>query len=299
MVGQYIKAVRPLNLAIIGGYQYILYYKYLYYQIENPRLTIWTFFGFVLATLCITGGGYLINDYFDHAGDKINKTNWHTLGVTTLLKYYTSIVGIGLILSLWIAYQIDHLHYATLYIFATAILYLYSAWAKRHSMIGNLIVAIFCGLSIMVMLLTEWPAMVGLELSNPERYARSISIIIGMSVLAFFINLVREMVKDVEDIEGDRIEGYTTLPIKMGIPQTQILILGYLILTLILSIIWVITQWNKHSLIANAVFLMAVIGTLTYTIILGNRLEVKADYSRLSTYLKLTMIFAMIYTIIA
>jgi len=178
MVAQFFKAIRPINLAIVGGYQYIIYYKYILSIVENPRLSPLHFLGFVVTTLLVTAGGYLINDYYDHEGDLINKTNWHKLNKSTLWNAYIVVTLLGFIIALWIAYQIRHLSYAGIYAFAVALLYVYSAWAKRQALIGNIIVAAFSGLSILVLLLTEWPALTIVMTISPTGYWRDVNLCI-------------------------------------------------------------------------------------------------------------------------
>lgn len=298
MVSHYLKAVRPINLAIVGIYQYLLYYKYLYNVIESPRLNVISFAGFVLTTVLITGGGYLINDYFDYDGDRINKSNWHQLKKVDLMKYYIVISTIGLLLAIEVAYSIDHLEYVFLYLIAVALLYVYSAWAKRKALIGNIIVALFCGLSIVVLLLTEIPGLVQLRMHEPWVLYKSIAIIGGMSIFAFLVNLTRELVKDVEDIEGDRIEGYTTLPITIGISKSKALIIFYQVVTLALSIVWLLSFWSFFSMLSHIVFAGMVAAQL-YVLYYATTMEVKPNYSRLSTLLKVIMVMVMGYTVIA
>ena len=298
MVAQFFKAIRPINLAIVGGYQYIIYYKYILSIVENPRLSPLHFLGFVVTTLLVTAGGYLINDYYDHEGDLINKTNWHKLNKSTLWNAYIVVTLLGFIIALWIAYQIRHLSYAGIYAFAVALLYVYSAWAKRQALIGNIIVAAFSGLSILVLLLTEWPALTIVMTISPTGYETAVTIIGGMAIFAFFVSLIRELVKDVEDIKGDQSSGYRTLPITIGVPRTKFLIIFYLLLTIFLTGLWSLSQWHITTLASSILFLLGVMGSLVVSTYLAFRLEGKSDYTRLSTLLKITMVIAMIYTCI-
>ncbi len=298
MVAQFFKAIRPINLAIVCGYQYIIYYKYILSIIDEPRLSSMYFLGFVVTTLLITAGGYLINDYYDHTGDLINKTNWHSLSPSTLLSTYLSVTLVGFLLALWIAYQIGHLYYVSIYVIAVALLYVYSAWAKRQALIGNIIVALFSGLSILVLLLTEWPAMTIAKTTTPIGYEKAVTIIVGMSIFAFCVSLIRELVKDVEDITGDESSGYRTLPITMGIPRTKYLIIFHLLITVVLTGVWAVSQWHITPLVSSIIFVLGVMVSLGVSCYLAFRLNGKSDYTRLSNVLKITMVIAMIYTCI-
>jgi len=298
MVGNLLKAIRPLNLLIVALLQYLLYYQVLIPTLDDPRLTAVTFAGFVLSGVLLTASGYLINDYYDYAGDQINKKDWHSLTQSQLLTATVITVSIGALLSLWVAYSIHALLYVSIYLLAAVLLYSYSAWGKRQPLIGNLMVAAFCGLSITVLLLAEWPALsLALE-TTPSPSTHVVNLILGLSIFAFMITLVREMVKDVQDIHGDRAQGYNTLPIKSGIPRTKLMILWYIGLTLILAISWAFSQWNNQSLIANLYFAISVIGSLAYLLYRSTHLHGNETYGQVSTLCKYVIVLGMGYVVL-
>ena len=295
MVSSLLKAVRPINLVIVAVLQLLLYSTILLPILDNPRLTYLTFGGFVFSTVLLTTSGYLINDYFDYKGDQINKKDWHQLSQSQLLKATMITTVLGCISSFWVACSIDKLSYILLFFAASALLYSYSSWGKRQPLIGNIMVAAFCGLSLTVLLLAEWPALMHALDNNPIEANQAISLILGLSAFAFLITLVREIVKDVEDVEGDKSQGYHTLPIKIGIARTQLMIIWYLILTLILAVWWGFSQWNFQSVIANLYFTLGVIGSLLYLIYRAYHLHGNASYTELSKLCKYAMVIGMIY----
>lgn len=298
MVGDLIKAIRPLNLLIVAILQLLLYYNILLPHLDHPRLTLYTFGGFVLSTLLLTASGYLINDYYDHIGDQINKQGWHRLTRSQLIVTYSIVSLLGVAISLAVAYSIGQLSYVSIYVLASILLYSYSAWGKRQPLIGNVMVAVFCGLSITILLLTERPALLSLMDTTPTLYHQIVHLVIGLSVFAFMITLVREMVKDVQDIEGDRAQGYTTLPIIIGIPRTKVMITWYLGVTLALAIWWIISQWQSQSLPANIYFVFGVIGSLIIAIYRSSQLDGIDTYAGLSKLCKGVMLLGIIYVLL-
>ncbi len=298
MVGDLIKAIRPLNLLIVAILQLLLYYNILLPHLDHPRLTLYTFGGFVLSTLLLTASGYLINDYYDHIGDQINKQGWHRLTRSQLIVTYSIVSLLGVAISIAVAYSIGQLSYVSIYVLASILLYSYSAWGKRQPLIGNVMVAVFCGLSITILLLTERPALLSLMDTTPTLYHQIVHLVIGLSVFAFMITLVREMVKDVQDIEGDRAQGYTTLPIIIGIPRTKVMITWYLGVTLALAIWWIISQWQSQSLPANIYFVFGVIGSLIIAIYRSSQLDGIDTYAGLSKLCKGVMLLGIIYVLL-
>lgn len=298
MVSDLIKAIRPLNLLIVALLQILLYYKVLYPALESPRLTILTFGGFVLSSIILTASGYLINDYYDYDGDQINKQDWHQLTPSQLITATGILTLIGGLISLWVAYSINEPCYVLIYFLAGALLYTYSSWGKRKPLIGNLMVSLFCGLSITILLLAEWPALItGLD-TSPLISTKAIQLILGLSVFAFLVTLVREVVKDVEDIKGDALQGYTTLPIKIGIPRTKLMIMWYLGITFILAIWWAVSQYTEQSLIANLYFDVGVLGSLLYLLYRASHLHGNASYAHLSKLCKYTMVVGILYVVV-
>jgi len=105
-------------------------------------------------------------------------------------------------------------------LFSIVLLFLYSKYLKRIPLLGNVTVAFLTGLVFIFG---------GVVVSNPGAA-------IVPAVFAFLINLIRELVKDMEDIEGDKIAGVITFPIKYSLKKTSILILIIGLLLIVIAL---------------------------------------------------------------
>jgi len=98
----FLRLIRYQNLIMLALMQLILHFGFLKKQLPVLALSDWQFLLLVLSTICIAGGGYLINDVFDKSIDKINKPEKviidKHISETTAYNYYIAlnIIGIGI-----------------------------------------------------------------------------------------------------------------------------------------------------------------------------------------------------------
>ena len=177
-----------------------------------------------VSTVLIAAGGYVINDYYDVKIDLINKPERVVIGKSITRRYALLIhtllsltgVGIGFLLS----WKIGLVNAGCAFL-----LWLYSNALKRLSFIGNFTVALLTGLSIFIVnvLYPPWSVLTCI-------YA----------LFAFFITLVREIIKDLEDLKGDDTFGCRTLPIVYGIRKTKMV--NYFLLILFSMVVISLNQ---------------------------------------------------------
>ena len=139
-------------------------------------------------------------------------------------------VGMGM--SLYLAHSIGRISLSMIYVGATLMLYLYSAWLKRTVLWGNITVALFTAGVLLIFVVAEMnDATWSIEVVLPDG-------ILFFSVFSFLINLLREIIKDIQDLKGDKAAGYLTLPIRYGVKvSTQVA--GMVLFMLITSVlIW-------------------------------------------------------------
>lgn len=202
-----------------------------------PYLTLGSpmIFLFALVTVLIAAGGYLINDYFDFESDLINEKKHRLDSKTAYLLYYALIVFAGFSLSLYIAMSIGKVLLATIYLIAVAAMYLYSAIWKKKVLIGNIVVALFSAFVVAILIYAEKAYLFGGEGESTT----ILSEMVVYCVFAFLISMVREIVKDMEDIKGDEMAGYNTLPLVHGMSLSRYAAIGFGLLLLSTLIYWV------------------------------------------------------------
>ena len=177
----------------------------------------------VLSTILIAAAGYIINDIFDITADEINKPESVVIGKKITEKkarlVYLLLNAVGISFSLYLAIKIEHPTMALVQVFIVASLWMYSSYYKRRILSGNFIIALLSALVLIVVGLFE-----------PEFY-RNFVFLMAYSGFAFFVSLTREIIKDMEDVEGDEKAQYKTLPVRFGLQKTKGIIYFNLLLT--------------------------------------------------------------------
>src|ERR1035437_8894484 len=245
MIKDFLKLIRLKNLIMIAALQYLLLYcliiPYLQFHYSHilgiymmPQFSNLDFFFLVLATVLITAAGYVINDYFDLSIDMINHPQKVILGKrislrkALLLHWIFNIVGV--LLGFYISWKIDMTNLGFIFVFMAGSLWYYSTVFKRELIIGNLIVALLLALVPVLVIIYE---IIPLNLTFRSQlqyfYLNFNDIVfwsLGFSFFAFLITFVREIVKDIEDFEGDNAYGRKSIPIILGITNAKIIVIS-------------------------------------------------------------------------
>lgn len=254
---------RPLNLFFVALAQ-VLCSVYIMEITDYPRLLL-LFSG----TLMITAAGYVINDYFDIKADAINKPNNVLIGRAVSRRKALLFVLILNASSLLIALFIGKPIFLT-YLTIIVLLWLYSYLLKRSFLIGNLLVASLAGFSIYIL-----------------SYFKPINnLMIAFVFFAFITNLIREIIKDAEDIKGDLLLRSNTLPIKLGIQNTRIIIV-ILMIGFLMSI-WYATVMYQNSTLYLPAGLISVI--TVWSVIVLFKENMNKGFSAASNFLKVIML---------
>ncbi len=269
------------------------------------QLSNFNFMLLVIATVLITAAGYVINDYFDTKTDKVNRPDNILVGtkinrrMAILLHVILNLIGISL--GIYLSYIIGEIYLSLLFIFIPGILWFYSTTYKRQLLIGNIVVAILTALVPILVIVFEMP------LLNTAYSEILISYRIDFSYLfywvcvfgffAFLTTLIREIIKDIEDFEGDCAFGSKTLPIIVGVKKSKIIIfiLGLFTIISLLYILLVFLN-DTLSIIYFTIFLIFPLIILLYKLF---RAEKKSDYHFLSNLTKGIMLSGILYSVLA
>jgi geranylgeranylglycerol-phosphate geranylgeranyltransferase len=269
-ISAYINIVRPLNFLItfftvIVAAAISCHGEYSSVKVLLAALT---------ASLTMSAGN-IINDIYDLNGDKINHPERPlpsgVISIKAALVYYSILLAVSLFLSLYIS----SLNFAV-NLLAALLLYLYSYKLKRIPLGGNLVVSLLTGLTFIYG---------GIAVDN-------ISNSFIPALFAFLINLIREIVKDMEDAEGDIREGIISFPSKYGVRIAKNTITALCMLLILLSFIPYINGYYGSYYIA--VILLLVIPVLVYFLVSLMKDDSRKNINRLSFILKLDMVFGLI-----
>ena len=294
------------NLLIVGLTQYLLYFSLLdplYHATGvSPALTPLLFFLLVFATILVTLSGYIINDIFDYDIDQINKPDkvWigKTMSKSGAVWFYWIINLVGFLVSVFVAYQIGHLYLSVLFPIASGILFLYSKRLKHLPLTGNIVVSLFCGFVALIVLYAEWDQFLSAFDIEKDLGLKVHHLFFAFAVFAFITTFIREIIKDIEDIEGDSAHGSKSFPAVFGTAKAKNIALSLTGILLILAALFF--YWNfiflEWLLVAYAGILILIpITSFTFPLY---RAKEKADYSRLSTFIKIIMVLGLCYLIV-
>lgn len=195
----------------------------------------------IIATVTIAAAGYVINDYFDIKIDRINKPDRQIVGNTVskqqAMLLHQILTGIGVICGLILAWQLRSFSLGFIFIIAPGLLWFYSASYKRQFLTGNLIVSLLSALSVLVvgiMSVADLKLAYNDLLFQTTIPAEIYSWVGGFAVFSFLLTLIREQIKDMEDVVGDKEMECRTVAIVWGEKRTKIFIYFLIALTILL-----------------------------------------------------------------
>lgn len=223
------------------------------------QFTEFDFFLLVLSTVLIAAAGYIINDYFDVRIDQVNRPSTNLVGKTikrrVAMVCHMAFNIVGVLIGLWISWKYDVFRAGSfIFIAAPALLWFYSTSLKRQFLIGNLVIALLSGLiplvGVIFELITIARSLQAADLSQ-EVITRVQLIIpaffaVAFSLFAFLVSLIREIIKDIEDYEGDMEYGCKTMPIVMGIAKAKSVVIG-LCGVLFAGLAYVLFKWDEAN----------------------------------------------------
>ena len=198
------RLIRPFNLLMIAVCMLLVRYCLILPAFETERAAIgvmpehlgrWAFLALTIGTCMIAAAGNIINDRFDTVADAINKRGKNIIGTTvtpgSAEMMFHILSTIGCLPGIYLGFQIGKPILAAIMPFCSFSLWMYSSFYKRTLLSGNLMIAVLTFLMVMLPGLFE-----------PNFYP-NIIYLLNYGILAFLVTLAREIVKDIEDIEGD------------------------------------------------------------------------------------------------
>ena len=244
-------------------------------------------------TVLIAAGGYIINDIYDVEIDKINKADRLIVGKFLSVKsayflYYFTLVS-AILIAGYLAFTEQRLQLLWIPPSICLLLFAYAKYFKRGFLFGNIIVSIFVAAVPAIVILGESKAMSALTKNDFEKVA----IISSYVLFAFIINLLREIVKDMEDEEGDKAMGCKTLPIVLGIKKTRHISVTISI-ALILSLLGGLFYGINYFPVALNVFIVCISLLLAYTTLKLLQVNKKEAFHQISNLLKVAMFLALL-----
>ena len=283
----FFRIIRWPNLLMIAGIQALVFMKLMDHM--GSMLYIEEVTGFIIITMIIGAAGYVINDYYDSRIDSINKPErWiagNTWSLAKVMRFYKWLVVIGAICSLALAFRLEMLMYFPIYLLAIVGLQLYSAKLKCIPVLGNLWVSIFCA---GVVLIVAVPDIVN---GTPDVLYPSFWPYV---LFAFLTTWYREMIKDLEDLQGDKEMNCKTFVVRFGDKA------GKYFSFVIAVVLWITLYWWENlqvsSYAASGLWIIQVAVILSMYFIW--RAQFSGDYRKASIMVKIIMVMGTLLLLI-
>ena len=274
-----------------------LIFRYGFFKFQNIPLALadWQYGLLVLSTILLAAGGYVINNIYDQETDSVNKPNnvivGRSISETQAYNLYFALTVSGVAIGFYLSNVIQKPGFASIFILIAATLYLYASSLKQMLLIGNIVVALLLSFSVIIIGIFDlYPATV---LENQQQMKIFFSILLDYAVFAFMINILREMIKDIEDMDGDYNQGMNTLPIAIGKLRTCKIIFVLSIIP-VLSILLYINKYLLDLLWVTIYMLLFVCGPLILFTIRMLKANTKKDFHFLSLLLKFILLFGIL-----
>jgi len=294
-IKDYLIFFRVKNLLMIVIIQLLLKYVLFKKFDLTTSLDNFHFFILVLSTILITVAGYIINDINDIESDEINKPSKTFINKKISIKkadmLFLILNFIGLILGYYLSYSIDKISFFAIFIIASLLSYLYSIKLKKNILFKNLIVSFLAFLSIFIVGLYDIVPATNNFNNQCQLYV--FNLILKISIFSFLLTLLREMVKDLVDIKGDKKANTKTIPIVIGINKTKVLLILIGIFTVIAIIYFSISIFITYPL-ATYYLIIFISLPLLYFVLKINYSNTKKSFSNLSNLLKITMLLGIL-----
>lgn len=266
------------------------------------QLPLLNFIILVLSTVCITAAGYVINDYFDIKTDIINKGKiivGKAISRQKAMALHSILNFIGVVGGFYVSSRAGYFWFGIIFLLVSGLLYFYSASYKRQFLVGNILVALLVAMVPILVVLFEWSAIYTYcsahAVTTPD-FSFLFYWVGGFAFFAFITNLTREIIKDIEDYEGDVAFGRNTVPIVLGINGAKALSATFIFCTVVLLYLtWIlyVTDWITFAYITITVVL-----PLLLVALLLFRSKKKKQLHFTSSLMKVVMLMGLLYSVV-
>lgn len=292
---KFLKLIRFGNLAFVAVCLLLIRYAFFESTSAAVSLNDFEYALLIIANLSLAAAGYIINDIYDVTSDRINKPKKLYIGngisEKTGFNWFIGLNIIGVGIGFYLANVIGLPAFSALFIFSSALLYIYSSYLKNVPLAGNIAVSfLVAGVAALPGIFDLLPA---INAVNREQQAMYFSILLDYSFFGFFINLLREMVKDQEDQQGDYNSGGNTLPIILGTARTNKVIFAIGFIPLIAIVYYIYANLFENTTAVLYVLLL-ILGPLLFFMAQIWTASEKKDFTRLSLILKIILFFGLI-----
>lgn len=292
---KYLKLIRYQNLLMLAFMQLVFRYLFLAQSYVDLALTDFNYILLVIATVCIAAGGYVINNIMDQDTDEIAKPQNRVVGVsiseTVAYNWYIGLTIVGVGIGFYLSNVIYKPTFASMFILVATLLYMYATSFKQIPVLGNVVVALMLSTSIIIIGLFD--ILPAIDVDNRFRMKEAFDILMHYAIFAFIINLIREIVKDMEDMDGDYQSGINSLPIAIGVQKTKIIVGVLTVISIGILAYYVNSNLFELDYVVYYTMIL-IVGPLIYFGVKLLNATTKKEFHHLSLVLKIILFFGIL-----
>ncbi|MBS4062294.1 MAG: geranylgeranylglycerol-phosphate geranylgeranyltransferase [Bacteroidetes bacterium] len=296
----YLRLIRWPNLFIMAFTMMLVRYKLILPQLRQAGIEVATsantFIFLVISVLLIAAGGFVINDIMDLNADKINKPKKQFVGkgisVSLALNLYWTLTGAAILCSIYAGYMVQNWRISFVIVIMAGLMWFYSKRYKKMLLLGNIVVAFASAMVLLIVWLAEFFALQSdaFTFTNASPVFPMITgMVMAYTFFAFLSSIVRELVKDTEDMDGDAQFGIQSFPIVYGEANAKNTAIGLMAILLLMIGFWQFILFQQDYY--NAFLSMFVAATFCVLAIIRLATAAKIKhYGQTSFILKLLMV---------
>lgn len=313
----FLKLIRAQNLLIVALTMFLMRYAiiepilgllpYIAKGAASPetmtlQFSLLDFIILLLSTISITAAGYVINDYFDIRTDLVNRGKvivGTKIARRKAMMWHNILNGLGIVGGFYVSYKIGFFWLGIFFLLVSGLLYFYSATYKRQFLLGNIIVALLTAMVPLMVGVFEVVAAYSYYVVNAAQLG-SMKILFlwvgGFSLFAFLSSIAREIVKDMEDFEGDKAYGSNSLPVVLGLKGSGIVAIIIIGITIVLlGMVWYFTL---NDIVTLCYFGVAIILPLLIALYFCLKYKDQRSLHKASAWLKIVMLTGISYSVV-
>lgn len=305
LIAAFFKLIRWPNLFFIALTQWLFYFSVFFslYH-ENKHIynylnsSYFLFYLLMLASVLIAAAGYIINDYFDMQIDNVNKPEKNV--VDRIIKrrwvivWHWALSILGILISAYISAKTGKWLIGILNVFSVLLLWFYSTHFKKMLLIGNVVIAALTSWVIVVVYIFAGATLLNFRGWNPEVYPFNVKLFYKLTMLyagfAFVMTLIREVIKDMEDMLGDERYNCKTIPIVWGVPASKVYAGVWITVTIASLLVVQLYAWQSGWWVSSIYCLLSIILPLGLVFKKLLSAQTAADYHGISKLIKLIML---------
>jgi 4-hydroxybenzoate polyprenyltransferase len=291
----FFKIIRWPNVLLTILTQLVIIYGLLIPSGVDPALNWWQLLLLITATGLLTASGNVINDIYDVGIDQINKPQkllvTKSISETSAYTLYFVLTALAVICGFVLSNSLDKPILSSIFIGVAFVLYLYASSLKAMLLVGNVVISLLVALVILITGIFELFPSITTE--NQPAFKFLMERLLEFGLMAFLINLVREWVKDCEDVNGDKAGGRNTLAIALGRTRAARFVAVF-ILGILMLLGWYIYEYIYLNDTTTYYFIFLIMGPLMFVMIKLWTAQTQKEFHILSTVLKIVLLFGIL-----